>query len=99
MKQTDWVGATLFVGSMTSFLVGLSWGGIQYPWKSAATLFPIIVGVIGLLIFAGWQVFMKTHSLLPIRLFNNWSSVAAFYSALMNGFVVSSFIDIDINVA
>ncbi|KAF2124990.1 MFS general substrate transporter [Dothidotthia symphoricarpi CBS 119687] len=88
IERTDWVGATLFVGSMTSFLVGLSWGGIQHPWKSAATLAPIIVGLVGLVLFGGWQTVRKEHGLLPVRLFNSWSSVAAFYSALMNGFLV-----------
>jgi MFS family permease len=88
LKQTDWLGAFLFVGSMTSFLVGLSWGGIQHPWNSVATLGPIIAGVVGVALFVGWQYYMRPHSLLPMSIFYNWSAAAAFYSALSNGLIV-----------
>jgi MFS family permease len=89
LKQTDWTGAAIFVGGMTSFLVGLSWGGVQHPWKSTATLAPIIAGLLALVLFAWWQCFARPHSLLPISIFRNWSAIAAFYCALVNGLVVS----------
>lgn len=28
----DWIGALLFMGGITVFLIGISFGGIQYPW-------------------------------------------------------------------
>lgn len=90
LKRTDWIGAVLFVGGMTSFLVGLSWGGIQHPWKSAATLAPIILGLLCLVVFFCWQVYAKENTLLPMSLFQNRSSLAAFYSALINGLIVGT---------
>lgn len=90
LKQTDWVGAFLFIGSFTSFLVGLSFGGAQHPWTSAATLAPLIVGGAGIGAFLGWQVHRKPHSLLPMSIFYNWSAIAAFYNAMINGLVVSA---------
>jgi hypothetical protein len=90
LKQTDWVGAFLFIGSFTSFLVGLSFGGVQHPWTSAATLAPLVVGVAGIGAFLGWQVYRKPHSLLPMSIFYNWSAIAAFYNAMINGLVVSA---------
>jgi MFS family permease len=89
LKQTDWIGALIFVGSMTSLLVGLSWGGIQHPWDSAATLAPIIMGLFGIGVFVGWQIYAGSSSLLPMSLFYNWSAAAAFYSSLAQGLVVS----------
>lgn len=89
LKQTDWVGAIIFIGSFTSFLVGLSFGGVQHPWTSAATLAPMIVGVVGIAAFLGWQVYKKPHSLLPMSIFYNWSAISAFYCAMINGLVVS----------
>lgn len=85
LKRTDWIGAFLFVGGMTSFLVGLSWGGIQHPWTSAATLGPMIVGLASMLLFGWWQYVAKPHSLLPMSIFYNWSIIATFYCALVNG--------------
>lgn len=90
LKQTDWVGAFLFIGSFTSFLVGLSFGGVQHPWTSAAALAPLIVGVAGIGAFLGWQVYRKPQSLLPMSIFYNWSAIAAFYNAMVNGLVVSA---------
>lgn len=89
-QRMDWVGALLFVGSTTSFLVGISWGGTQYPWASAATLAPVIVGALGATVFVAWQIHAQPNSLLPTSLFYNASAIAAFYCALVNGFVVSS---------
>jgi hypothetical protein len=90
----DWVGTVIFIGSMTSFLVGISWGGVQHPWKSAATLAPIIVGLSGLVAFFGWQMYRQEHTLLPMSIFYNWSAIAAFFGALVNGLIVSPFLNI-----
>lgn len=88
IRETDWSGGAVFVGGMTSLLVGLSWGGIQHPWSSAATLGPIIAGLLALVGFVLWQRIAK-HSLLPMSIFYNWSAIAAFYCALVNGLIVS----------
>jgi hypothetical protein len=50
----DWLGAFLFVGSTTSLLLGISWGGVQHPWASAVTLAPILAGVLGIAGFVAW---------------------------------------------
>lgn len=89
LKRTDWLGAVIFIGSMTSFIYGISSGGIQHPWKSAATLGPIFAGLVGFIVFVCWQWYKKEHTLLPISIFNTWSIYAAFFCALANGLVVS----------
>jgi MFS family permease len=88
LKRVDWIGAALFAGSMTSFLVGITWGGVQHPWKSAATLTPIIAGLSGVAAFFAWQVYRKAHTLLPMSIFYNMSAIGAFYGALINGLLV-----------
>lgn len=88
----DWFGALLFVGSTgstTSLLVGVSLGGTQCPWTLAATLAPSIVGALGCAAFVAWQMHTRLNSLLPTSLFYNASAIAAFYCALVNGFIVS----------
>lgn len=88
-RRMDWFGALLFVGSATSLLVGVSWGGTQYPWTSAAAVAPSIVGALGCAAFVAWQMHASPNSLLPTSLFYNASAIAAFYCALVNGFIVS----------
>jgi MFS family permease len=92
LKRVDWLGAMLFIGSMTSLLIGISWGGIQHPWDSAATLAPIIAGLVGIALFFLWQVYRKEHTLLPLAVFGSWSAIAAFYNSLINGLLVSSYL-------
>ncbi|KAF2818127.1 MFS general substrate transporter [Ophiobolus disseminans] len=89
IRDSDFA-ALLFVGGLTSFLVGISWGGTQYPWTSAATLAPTIIRALGCVAFVVWQVHIKPDSLLPMSLFGNASAIAAFYCALVNGFVLYS---------
>ncbi|KAM0817635.1 putative Major facilitator superfamily domain-containing protein [Seiridium cardinale] len=41
-------GSFLFMGSATSFLIAICWGGTEQPWNSAATIAPLVLGLIGL---------------------------------------------------
>ena len=50
IKSVDWIGGFLFIGSLTSFLIGLSWAGVQYSWYSVHTLVPLIVGASGIIV-------------------------------------------------
>ncbi|KAF2010030.1 MFS general substrate transporter [Aaosphaeria arxii CBS 175.79] len=88
LKHTDFLGAFLFVGGLTSILIGLSWAGIQYSWTSVQTLCPVIVGFAGLVGFVVWQKMAASHPLLPLSLFYCPSAFAAFYCAFVNGLVI-----------
>lgn len=90
-QRVDWIGAMLFLGSMTSLLIGISWGGVQYPWKSFNTVAPITVGLLGVAAFVMWQLYASPHGkLLPLAALSSRSAIAAFYCALVNGVVVSN---------
>jgi len=43
-KDLDFVGIFLYVSGCILFLIGLSWGGVQYPWDSAQTLCTLLIG-------------------------------------------------------
>ena len=89
VQSTDWIGAALFLCSITSSLVGLSWGGVQYRWTSLHTLGPIVVGLAGMACFVGWQLVRASNALLPVSVFRRLSAGCAFYCALANGVLVS----------
>ncbi|KAI1876882.1 uncharacterized protein JN550_000954 [Neoarthrinium moseri] len=44
VSRIDYLGNTVFVGSITSILIGLVQGGVVYPWKSWQTILPIVLG-------------------------------------------------------
>lgn len=38
LKRVDWIGSLIFIGSATGFMMGISWGGVQYAWSSWHTV-------------------------------------------------------------
>jgi MFS family permease len=51
-KELDFVGIFLFISGTVVFLIGLSWGGQAYPWKSAAVICSLVIGALLLVAFA-----------------------------------------------
>ena len=69
LGEIDYVGGLLSVSGMILFLAGLEWGGYQYPWTSAHTLVPLILGFVLLFIaFPIWEVKVAKFPMFPSRL-------------------------------
>lgn len=47
----DLGGTVLFLGGLIIFLIGISWGGVKYPWKSSQVIGMIIGGAATLAAF------------------------------------------------
>ncbi|KAI1817702.1 hypothetical protein GGS20DRAFT_582202 [Poronia punctata] len=47
LLRVDWPGAVSFIGSLSSLLMGLTWGGVQFPWTSFESWLPILLGRVG----------------------------------------------------
>ncbi|KAF2465115.1 MFS general substrate transporter [Lindgomyces ingoldianus] len=78
LKHFDWIGTFLFAGGFIVFLMGLSWGGSVYPWKSAAVISAIVVGFVVLVIFVLYEIYAPLKEpLIPMHLFKNGRWVAA----------------------
>ncbi|KJK66068.1 drug resistance transporter EmrB/QacA subfamily protein [Aspergillus parasiticus SU-1] len=74
LRRVDYLGMILFVASISSFLIPLSWGGIMYPWRSWHTLIPLIIGVLGLVAFAIYEIRCALNPLVPPALFRDRST-------------------------
>ncbi|KAF2638102.1 siderophore iron transporter [Massarina eburnea CBS 473.64] len=78
LKNFDWVGTLLFGSGFIVFLMGLSWGGALYPWKSAAVISAIVCGFGTLLVFVLYEIYAPIKEpLIPMHLFLNGRWVAA----------------------
>lgn len=72
LKRQDGIGFVLFVGGLILFIMGLSWGGVVYPWASSHVIATIVVGFSALVIFGLWDAFgHRGDPLLPFRLFKS----------------------------
>ncbi|KAI6083931.1 putative transporter [Hypoxylon rubiginosum] len=80
LRRVDFVGALIFIPSMTSLLLGLVMGGTVYPWGSWRIILPIVLGVVGTAVFLVHQgsPICKEPSV-PPRLFRNRTSATAFF--------------------
>ncbi|KAF2096231.1 MFS general substrate transporter [Rhizodiscina lignyota] len=86
--EVDWVGAFLFIASTTSFLIGVLWGGSQFPWDSWHTLVPLILGAAGVGASIIWEVYGTSTPFLRLSIFSNVSSVAAYFGAFTQGMLL-----------
>lgn len=86
--RIDWIGGFLFICSITSFLIGLSWAGVQFTWTSYQTLVPIILGLVGILATLLWERSGAYEPFLRRTLFHKWSLVAAYACAFIQGLLV-----------
>ena len=77
LRDIDYRGFFLLSSGLLLSLLGISWGGSLYPWKSAPVLCTIVIGSIILVGF----VFYKRHCptlqpLVPLGMFRNTGWVA-----------------------
>ncbi|KXJ94799.1 fungal trichothecene efflux pump [Microdochium bolleyi] len=70
LAQMDWVGVFLFTAGGVLFLVGINFGGRTYPWMSAGTIVPIVLGGCCFIVVGLWCTFMDLkYPLFPPKLF------------------------------
>jgi uncharacterized membrane protein (UPF0136 family) len=77
---------TTYNSVLTPLLIGSSW---QYPWSSAATLVPLIIGVLGLVLTALYETYKAKHPFIRKALFHDTSSVVIYVSGVIQGVLVS----------
>ncbi|KAH9993506.1 major facilitator superfamily domain-containing protein [Russula compacta] len=78
LSKMDFIGNLLIIGSITSVVIGLTWGGVQYPWSSAHVLSPLIVGLIGLVVFAIYEIYLCKPPVVPILLRMDWTGASGY---------------------
>ena len=88
LKRVDWVGSVLFIGSTTSFLIPITWGGVTYAWDSWRTLVPLILGSCGLIAFAFYEEFVAQEPLIRPAVFKNRTSSASYITTVLHGIIV-----------
>jgi hypothetical protein len=75
MSRIDWGGSILLIGSVTSIVLALSWGGSEHAWSDWETIVPLVIGLVALLAFFAYQgaPWLKEPTM-PLRLFGNRTS-------------------------
>jgi EmrB/QacA subfamily drug resistance transporter len=69
-RKIDYLGAGLLAGGLSTLLLGLVWGGNQYPWGSWHVISMLILSPL-LAIFAWVEHVHAKDPILPLELFKN----------------------------
>jgi len=64
VKDLDWGGMFLWGTGLTLFLLGISFGGSIFPWKSAGTICMIVIGAVLLIALVFYE--MLVPQILPL---------------------------------
>lgn len=86
LKAIDWTGSFLIVGGALMLLIGLHLGGVHNPWHSATVVCLIVFGFLagGLFVLNEWK--LASYPVIPIHLFRNRSSAAAYAVCFFHAF-------------
>ena len=88
LKDLDWIGLVVLVGSSISLLYGITTAGVLHPWVSAQSIIPLVVGVVGLALFVVYQGLWARNPLMPLRIFSRRTAAAGYISTFFHGFIV-----------
>ncbi|RKF55132.1 Efflux pump FUS6 [Golovinomyces cichoracearum] len=83
--RIDWIGTILFIGSTTSLLIPVTWGGIMFSWSSPKTLAPFIIGLIGLAAFGPYEYFFAKEPMVRLSIFNTVTARIVFLQTFIHG--------------
>lgn len=65
LKRIDYIGGFLSISGLLLFMAGLQWGGYNYPWTSAHTLVPLLLGVVLIAAFLIWEWRFASFPMFP----------------------------------
>ncbi|KAL4800099.1 major facilitator superfamily domain-containing protein [Aspergillus venezuelensis] len=90
LYRLDYVGYGLFLGSTTSFLIGVTLGGVQYDWVSVQVLVPILFGLTGIILTIAWERCWTGNAFLPVSIFGDFRTTTAYLCGLLQGLILLS---------
>ncbi|KAM4058536.1 major facilitator superfamily protein [Hirsutella rhossiliensis] len=90
LAAIDWLGSVLVIGGTLMLLFGLESGGVQHPWGSPMVVCLVVFGVVAVVLFALYEAFVARFPLIPVSLFRQSTSIAAFVLSFAHAFTFMS---------
>ncbi|KAF5557406.1 major facilitator superfamily transporter [Fusarium mexicanum] len=88
LRSLDWPGFAFIIGGTICFLYGLEAGsGGLAPWNSAFVICLLVFGVVILALFMVWEAKVAKNPIIPIRIFQSTTNIAAFAVANLHSFI------------
>ncbi|KAI0281064.1 major facilitator superfamily domain-containing protein [Russula aff. rugulosa BPL654] len=90
LSKMDIIGNILVIGSTTSVVIGLTWGGVRYPWSSARVLSPLVIGLVGLGVFVIYEIYFCKPPIVPIVMRMNWTGASGYLQNFLMAVVLAT---------
>ncbi|KAJ0167262.1 putative MFS-type transporter C16A3.17c [Colletotrichum tanaceti] len=72
LKELDYIGIFLWAAGLTLLLLGVSWGGVLFPWGSPAVISSLAMGIALLVALFCWEAFADLrYPAIPVQFFSN----------------------------
>ncbi|KAF2664163.1 MFS general substrate transporter [Microthyrium microscopicum] len=55
LAALDWIGVLFMAFGIVLTLMGLAFGGVQFPWSSPGTIAPVVLGIMSLIALGIWE--------------------------------------------
>ncbi|KAJ7895965.1 MFS general substrate transporter [Mycena olivaceomarginata] len=92
LARVDWIGNAIVIVGAGLAIIGMTWGGIRYPWKSVEVLAPLIIGFALLGVFAVYEAKVPIWPTIPSDVVGNRTSLSALLTTAAHGIVSISII-------
>ena len=73
-------------------MIGLTWGGVRFPWNSAQVLGPLISGLLLVALAFVYELKVPTEPTIPFQILANRTSLGGFVATLSHGITSISMI-------
>lgn len=90
LKAIDWIGVLTITAGTIMFLLGLTYGGVSFPWSSATVVCLLVFGVVFIVLFFLNEWKLAKYPMMPLRIFKHKSNIASLCVCFVHGFVFIS---------
>ncbi|GJE93665.1 MFS general substrate transporter [Phanerochaete sordida] len=88
MARMDWIGNFLIIASTTACVVALSWGGIRYAWGAPRVVVPLVLGLVGIVVFLVYEARWAREPIVPIVLLSNRTTLSGYIQVFVGAMLL-----------
>ncbi|EJU01314.1 Mfs1.1 [Dacryopinax primogenitus] len=88
LRRVNYIGNAIVMGAATSVILALTQGGVDHPWSSYQILVPLIIGLLGMVIFLVYEAFFCVgEPMVPLSMLSNRTVLSGYAGTLVHGLV------------
>ena len=90
LMAVDWAGSLTMLGFLTMLLLGLNFGGVEFPWSSPTVICMLVFGAVLSVVFVFCEKKLARYPLMPLEIFASRSNLAVLFITLAHDFTLFS---------